>query len=117
MLLPGMIVPGSDEVHVQVSNQTLHYLHVIINNQSFLYVPPGRSVSLDPEGQHLAVMAAFYAPGQGVTGQAEQTVEIPDYVASVDCGNGGLVCDEAPGATAGNPFVWSITPDMMLDQP
>lgn len=108
VLFPYVVMLGEDRVFVRATNQTQHYLHIIINGTPFLYVSAGRTVFLEAEGGNDILMEAFYAPGQQITGRVEQSVHVPTY--QVDCSSGG--CEEGVGSSSNNPFVWDITPDV-----
>jgi len=49
ILFPYSISFGSEEVSLTIKNATAYYLHVIMNNESFLYVEPGRTTSFSTE--------------------------------------------------------------------
>jgi hypothetical protein len=57
------------EVPVTISNGTRHYLHMLINNQPYLYVAPGGSASLGVMWSTVHV-EVLYSPGQGISGRA-----------------------------------------------
>jgi len=58
-------------VPVTVTNRTAHYLHVLINKQSFTYVAPGIAVRTEVKTDGV-IIQAVYSPGQGRPGAFEE---------------------------------------------
>ena len=64
------IAPGQN-YWVKITNKTGHYIHVLINNRSFLYIAPDDYIRASFPVRELQVKA-FYSPGQDVSGMAER---------------------------------------------
>ena len=75
LLFSVRIAPGQN-YWVVITNKTDHYIHVIINNQSFLYIAPEDYIRANFPIRELQVKV-FYAPGQAVTGKVERELYAP----------------------------------------
>jgi hypothetical protein len=101
----------SDEDAVMtVINQTDYYLHVIIGEESFLYVSPNRAVAYTPsESYATIVVEIFYSPGQDISGNASKTFVLePSEFAGCTCNSSGG-CDEI--VTPPSNEVWEVIPE------
>ena len=79
------IEAGSGESKVTVANMTDHYLHIVIEGNSFLYVAPRRSVTYVTGATPEVYIEVFYAPGQQIQGSLTGVVEVPYVSASRGC--------------------------------
>ena len=75
------VIASGDESSLTVANLTEHYVHIFIENEPFLYIAPEHSVTYSCGARPTLTVASTYAPGQGVSGSAADTIEIP-YVGS-----------------------------------
>ena len=76
---------GSDKSKLTVINKTDYYLHFIIDGTEYLYIPPERSITHEMDIKPIAIVKAFYAPGQGVKGMVIDTVSLPYTSAMSGC--------------------------------
>ena len=76
---------GSEESSLTVANHTQHYLHIFIEGEAFPYVAPEHSVSHLSEPKPSVLVTVLYAPGQGISGSAVDTVEVPYRGATEAC--------------------------------
>lgn len=117
---------GDGNVTVTIHNGTRHYLHVLINNQPYLYVAPGGS-ALTETGLTTVFVEVFYSPGQGISGGATReltsiTTTTYSRRESNDCSNSGSNdCSEssstlvATGYTR-SPMSWDVSAyDLVAD--
>lgn len=101
-------------------NSTPYYLHVVVNNKTWVYVPPGGVVNHDA-GEYANIFAeARYSPGQGARGRVARTFTLvyhtttnyDERVAST-CNSQGNDCDSSTEANVTvqvDPIVWTVTP-------
>jgi len=121
----GYVISVEDtDVTVTIHNRTRHYLHVLINNQPYLYVAPGGS-ALTETGLSTVFVEVFYSPGQGVSGGATKeltSVTTTTYSSkrSHDCSNSGSNdCSDysttsvATGYTR-SPMSWDVSPQELV---
>jgi len=118
----------NSEVTVTIHNRTRHYLHVLINNQPYLYVAPGGS-ALTETGLTTVFVEVFYSPGQGISGGATKeltSVTTTTYSSnrSRDCSTSGSNsgsndCSDysstsvATGYTR-SPMSWDVSPQELV---
>jgi hypothetical protein len=87
-------------------------MHVIVDGDPFLYVPPGAGAIFEKEGYSTVVAKVFYSPGQGVSGGAERTFSISPYEpASTSCAWSTLECTSSP--STGGARSWEVTADTL----
>jgi hypothetical protein len=99
---------------VQVVNSTDYYLHVKINGQPYLYIPPGSGITGKGESLTTFNVEAFYAPGQGVSGKATRTLETPYYPAESGCnGSSASGCECVTSPAAYGSVTWEVTADTL----
>lgn len=114
-ILPLNVTYGDeDRATIQIINATEHYLHVIINGQSFLYIAPRNRVFHDSEETSKFDVRVLYAPGQGVTGNVDRTLEAPYRPASTGCeetSSGGCECVTNPPDYGS--VIWEVTADTL----
>jgi hypothetical protein len=107
---------GVDKAKLTVTNGTDHYLHVIVDGESSLYVSPGRGTTFQSDGPTDFVVNVFYSPGQGISGQATRTIRVLPFQAhssgcGLSSGSRGFHCSTEPAS--GGSVVWEITPDSL----
>ena len=73
-----------------ISNNTDYYIHVIVNNEPYLYVRSHGSILVETESQIVEVKA-FYAPGQLISGSVTRK-----YTAASSDERGCEGCPVAP---------------------
>jgi hypothetical protein len=117
----GYVVSYEDGgVTVTISNGTSHYLHVLIDNQSYVYVAPGASAQTET-GRFTVYVEAYYSPGQGVSGRAVRELSSVSTSTHTDsqsntCSNnssGGCQSDMSTSVESGysrSPMSWRVTP-------
>lgn len=114
------VIASGDQTSLTVANLTEHYLHIFINSEPYLYIAPDRSVTYSCEARPMLMVESIYAPGQGISGSAADTVEIP-YVGSRE----GCSCqeDESWGdciyepAQGGSARLELIPDDFLMSEP
>ncbi len=80
---------GGDPSSVAVMNNTVHYLHVIVDDTTFPYLAPGEATRRVPLDIYQTVrITAYYSPGEPVSGSYSF-----EYTAGGST-SGGLSCDE-----------------------
>lgn len=107
-----------DEVTVTVTNATAHYLHVRINDESFLYVAPGASAQTETALMS-ASCEAFYSPGQGASGRATKELTSTSTTTNTGtwsntCSNNSSGCrvndsDTYSSSYSRTPMSWTVT--------
>lgn len=108
------------EVSVTITNGTQRYVHILINNQSFVYVGPGGSAYTSTM-LSTAMVEVFYSPGQGISGRAAKeltstTTTTYSGSKSNTCQNNnssGCAVNESDTRTATysrSPMSWRVTP-------
>lgn len=103
---------GGDVGRLTVVNDTEYYVHVIVDGDPFLYVPPGAGAVFEKEGYSRVVAKVFYSPGQGVSGSAERTFTVSPYdPASTGCEWNNMECTSTP--PSGGPLSWEVTADTL----
>jgi hypothetical protein len=117
LLIPPTVSIGSDGVSVRLVNQTGYYLHIIIDNQPFLYIAPGGSASHQSSALSAGVKV-FYSPGQGVSGSMDRVVSSPLVQKSTadcssDCNNTNSCVTQNSLSSVVNPVILYITPDSL----
>ncbi len=119
LLLLALIVNvtvGGDVGRLTVINETEHYVHVIVDGDPFLYVPPGAGAIFEKEGYSTVVASVFYSPGQGVSGSAKREFVISPYEpSSTGCDWSTLECTTSP--TTGGARSWEVTADTLVAAP
>ncbi|NIM66539.1 MAG: hypothetical protein GTO51_11245 [Candidatus Latescibacteria bacterium] len=115
LMLSVTISADENLAKMTVVNNTSHYLHVLIGDESYLYISPDRSVTQESEGHTTFVVKVFYSPGQGVSGSAERSFDVAPYrEESSGCthgANGGWECTTSPASPGLE--AWSIAPDSL----
>lgn len=95
-----------------VVNKTNHYLHVIVDNEPYLYVSPEKSITHTTEAKPTLMVNVFYSPGQGITGSAVDTIEVYYREASTSCSCNEEGTDECVyNPAAGGSARWEVTPE------
>ena len=114
ILLAPLTISYSDEtVTLTVNNQTDHYLHVIIDNDPYLYIKPGHNLVYESDKYVELDIKAFYSPGQGISGSVDTVIAIKPYTASsTGCednssSGGGCECSTTPAS--GGSKSWSVS--------
>jgi hypothetical protein len=79
MLWPYALSFGDGGASVTVTNRTEYYLHITVNNKSYLYVAPGGVVAENLEMFSDVVVDVFYSPGQGIVGSGSKTLQPVRY--------------------------------------
>jgi len=103
---------GGDVGRLTVVNDTEHYVHVIVDGDPFLYVPPGAGAVFEKEGYSRVVAKVFYSPGQDISGSAERTFTVSPYdPASTGCVWNNMECTSTP--PSGGPLSWEVTADTL----
>jgi len=115
----------NDNVTVTVTNRTSRYLHVLIDNSSFLYVAPGGHAQTETP-RSTAFVEVFYSPGQGISGRGSRELTSETHYTS----SGGYSCsssnndsgckyDDTTSSESTHtrtPMSWSVTPaDLSAD--
>jgi hypothetical protein len=114
IFVPYTVTFGDEEGTLTIYNHTLYFIHVIMNNDPFLYVGPGRSASFSVDQQTTVYVQAFYAPAQGIEGSAQRTFTIGGTVYKTDCSSGTNTCATDPAFASAS---WDITPDTLGGTP
>lgn len=120
VLLPYAISFSSQGTAFALANRTKHYLHAIVNAESIVYLPPGRTVTVDVSGFSNVVAEVRYSPGQGMHGKISKEFEATRVTttserSSADCSNRQGTCSSSTDASSNetvNPITWVITPDL-----
>ncbi len=111
ILVVGVTV-GGDIGRLTVINETDHYVHVIVDSEPFLYVPPGAGATFEKKGYSTVIAIVFYSPGQGVSGTAERKFVVAPYEpASTGCAWTTLECTTSP--STGGAVSWTVTADTL----
>ena len=76
---------GDGKSSLTVVNKTEHFLHIIIENEPYLYISPEQSATHSTEAKSTMTISAFYSPGQAITGALLDTVDVPYTAASTGC--------------------------------
>ena len=114
LVFPWTISVGSEEVSFSVVNETRYYLHVIMNDIPYLYVPAKGSVMYRSDGPTHVMIQVFYSPGQGVSGSATKSVNLSVVGRGSSChedSKGGCHCASEP--VYGESLVWHVLPDSL----
>ena len=114
LVFPWTISFGDEEVSFSVVNETRHYLHVLMNDTPFLYVPAKGSVVYRSDGPTHVLVKVFYSPGQGVSGTATKSVNLSVVGKGTSChedSRGGCHCASEP--VYGQSLVWHVIPDSL----
>jgi hypothetical protein len=111
IFVPYTVTFGDSEGTLTVYNETLYFIHVIMNNDSYLYVGPGRSSTFATDEQTTVHVQVFYAPGQGIEGSAQNNFVIGGNVYKSDCTSGTNTCSTDPEFASAS---WTITPDTLV---
>jgi len=117
LLIPPTVSIGSDGVSVRLVNQTRYYLHMIVDNQPFLYIAPGGWVAHQSNDLSAGVKV-FYSPGQGVSGSMDRIVSSAMVQSSTadcrsDCNKTNSCVTENSSSSLVNPVILYITPDSL----
>jgi len=109
-----------NDVTVTISNGTLYYLHIMIDNQPFLYVGPGGNAFKTTQ-RSTAHVEAVYAPGQGKSGRAVK--ELNSVTTTTYSGSASHTCqnnkssgcsvndsDTRTSNTTRSPMSWRVIP-------
>lgn len=119
VILPPTVSYGGDDARLTVMNSTDHYLHIIIDGNSNLYISPGRRVMHETEGPADFVVNVFYSPGQRIAGSRTRIIRVSPFKRDeIGCWLGG---DNAFGCSV-NPAssgaaLWEVTPDSLQVEP
>lgn len=116
LIFPWTISVGDEEVSFSVVNETRHYLHVIMNDAPYLYVPAKGSVVYRSDGPTHVMIRVFYSPGQGVSGSATKSVNLSVVGRGSSChedSKGGCHCASEP--VYGESLVWHVVPDSLTE--
>ncbi len=89
---------------VQVVNKTAYYIHVIINDHSYLYIKPDGHFKDSFESQDIHIKV-LYSPGQAITGRISR--QFRGHTDSDIICDKGLFCNEEPPLSVN----WFVTPD------
>lgn len=104
-IIPLSVSYGDGQGSVAVINKTDYFLHVYIDGEPHLYVAPMHRASREAAKTSFDV-TAFYAPGQGVSGIIDTTLEVsytPPTTRSSGCWDNsgdrdaGCECSETTG--------------------
>ena len=116
LFIPYSMTLGDQDVSLTVQNATPYYLHVIMNGDAFLYIGPRRtaSLSLSTDNEITVFAQAFYAPGQGIEGSAQNSFVIGGTVVKGDCSSGTQTCATEPAHSSTS---WIITPNLLIEDP
>jgi hypothetical protein len=118
-ITPLTVSYGDSEASLTVLNETDYFLHVYINGEPHLYLAPNHSSTASFATVTFTV-TAFYAPGQGVSGDIKRTFEAPYTPGSSTSGcsendsSVGCECDKTTTPAEYGRVVWEITADTML---
>lgn len=111
LFIPYTVTFGDEESTLTIYNRTVHFIHVIMNNDPYLYVGPGRSVTFSTEDQTTIYVQAFYAPGQGIEGSAQNNFIIGGTVVVSECNSGTNTCSTDPAFSSAS---WTLTADSLV---
>jgi hypothetical protein len=114
ILLAPLTISYSDEsVTLTVNNKTGHYLHIIIDDDPYLYVQPENNIIYESDKYVELDIKAFYSPGQGISGSIDTVISIKPYKAeSTGCSDnnnsssGGCECSTTPAS--GGSKTWDV---------
>lgn len=131
LLWPYEVSFGDTGVSFTLVNRTGFFLHAVINNQTFVYIPPGTAINHETNAYYDITAEVTYSPGQARTGRALRTfqtvvhtVQTGSYSsnASNDCSGShhGNTCESATNVTEGSttsttiePITWVVTVDTL----
>jgi hypothetical protein len=108
------VLLGDEKSQLNVVNNTEYYLHVFIESNDYLYLPPGKSVTFTTSPKPEVIVNAIIAPGQGVKGSVTDTVDVPyqSALSSCTCEEDGTTdCSYTP--PSGGSTEWEITSNML----
>ncbi len=112
ILSPYMFSIANTDTTFTLSNRTHYYLHAIINNQSFVYIAPGGSVTVNITAPTSLDAQVRYSPGQTAKGQGERTIDIPETVTKSQVANtcfGDIyACNPTEPKTTASPARWDV---------
>jgi hypothetical protein len=111
-----------DDVSVTVTNLTGHYLHILIDTRTFLYVGPGGRAQIETPA-YTAFVEVFYSPGQGISGRA--TRELTSVTNTTYSGGSNRSCSNrndkqgcdysdvtsAEASRTRTPMSWTVYPE------
>jgi len=101
LFLAVRIGPGQS-YWLKITNKTEHYIHVIVNNRSFLYVAPDDYIRGSFAVRELQVKV-FYSPGQSISGRAERELQAAGE-AQTSCER-NVFCNTVPAPNV----TWEVT--------
>jgi hypothetical protein len=124
-LWPYMFSIANTGTTFTLTNRTRYYLHAKVNNESFVYIAPGGSATLEVTAPTSVFAIVHYSPGQGVKGTAERTVDITETVTSSGAASTctsnsqeGSTCHTTEPSTtsSASPGRWDVLPtDLTAD--
>jgi hypothetical protein len=82
-----------------IRNNTEHYIHIMVNNKSYLYVRSHNSIKVETNARNVEI-EAFYAPGQLIAGSVTR-----NYTAASSDERGCEGCPIAPDSKYSVTFV------------
>ncbi len=117
LMIPWTVSIGDEDVSLSVVNDTRYYLHVIMNDEPYLYVPSNGSAMYKSEGPTHVQVQVFYSPGQGVSGSATRSIRLSVEGSGTTCyedSRGGCHCASEP--VYGQSIVWHVRPDTLTTE-
>lgn len=102
---------------IKIINHTDYYLHVFIDGDSFLYIPPTHGVGKDYESHTVvANVRVLYAPGQAVSGSVTREMSASAITTTeLDCGDEWW-CRSDTRTVPGHAS-WTVVPSDFVDSP
>lgn len=125
-LLPYAVSSGSDGARFTLINRTDYFLHAVIDNETFVYIPPGVSITRQTSGLYSVSAEVTYSPGQGKTGSASRIFETVVHSTQSgssaqrnDCSNSQNDCESTSSSTSSSttsvdPIRWVVTADTLV---
>jgi len=114
VLWPYAISFSDQEMNFTLINQTPYYLHVTINNDSHLYIGPGRVVTEPVSGYGTVIAEVTYSPGQVISGTATKTFQPVRHDVTTGtntCTDSGSNCQSSTSSSSTiDPISWTVTP-------
>lgn len=118
VLVPYTVSYGEMEGNFTLVNVTQHYLHVLINNKSYSYIAPGRTIVHEVSASTQINVEVSYSPGQGIRGNVSRSFQILLQTTSgqsTDCSSSRSTQSRSCNSSINSgsvvlPARWDVTP-------
>ncbi len=112
ILSPYMFSIANTDTTFTLRNRTHYYLHAIIDNQSYVYIAPGGSVTVNVTAPTSVDAQVRYSPGQTAKGEGERTIDVSETVTqshgAYTCFGDGYACSPNEPMTTATPAQWDV---------